>query len=126
HVAPIMTCALALAAVVAFARPVAAQVNCGDETTALCGTVWSDLNGNGVQDAGEPGIPDIPVLVYDAHNTYETTTDSLGNYSFDSQTLAPNASVTYSVSIETAAIGTGVHPSPTDSPLANDGNDSDG
>jgi SdrD B-like protein len=127
HVAPIVTCALALAAVVAFARPAAAQgEQCGGEGVVLCGTVWSDLNGNGIQDAGEPGIGGIPVLVYDGTTIYETTTDSNGNYFFDSQTLVPNPSVTYSVSIETAAIGTGVQPSPTDSPLGNDGNDSDG
>lgn len=124
HVGPMITCALALGAVVAFARPAAAQVDCNaGEGGILCGTVWSDLNGNGVQDAGEPGIADVKVTAYDGTTTYETTTDLNGNYSFDSQTLTPN---TYSITVETADIGTGKQPSPTDSPLGTDANDSDG
>jgi hypothetical protein len=27
--------------------------------------VWNDLNGNGIQDIGEPGLPNIPVILYD-------------------------------------------------------------
>jgi len=47
--------------------------------------VWEDLNADGVQDAGEPGIEGVTVILKDANgNTVEsTTTDSNGAYSFD-------------------------------------------
>ena len=47
--------------------------------------VWSDLNHNGIQDAGELGIAWVPVTLYDALGITQlatTTTGSLGNYSF--------------------------------------------
>ncbi|MDR3574547.1 MAG: SdrD B-like domain-containing protein, partial [Anaerolineaceae bacterium] len=58
--------------------------------------VWNDLNQNGIQDAGEPGIPGVKVQLYrpgygpdgipftpdDALPVTSTTTDSNGNYSF--------------------------------------------
>jgi len=44
--------------------------------------VWDDLNANGIQDIGEPGIPNIPVYLYDnASNFVEgTATDANGFY----------------------------------------------
>jgi SdrD B-like domain/Secretion system C-terminal sorting domain len=44
--------------------------------------VWNDLNGNGVQDANEPGVPGIIVTLYDAANNVVGTavTDGNGNY----------------------------------------------
>ncbi len=47
--------------------------------------VWEDMNGNGIQDYGEPGIPDATVTLYDcAGNVIGTkTTDANGNYKFD-------------------------------------------
>ena len=47
--------------------------------------VWEDLDTDGVQDAGEPGIAGIPVELYYCNNTYitNTTTDANGNYLFD-------------------------------------------
>ena len=50
--------------------------------------VWDDLNGNGIQDIGEPGIESILVELLDSSlNLFtSTTTDSLGNYSFDDLT----------------------------------------
>ena len=47
--------------------------------------VWEDLNGDGIQDAGEPGIPGVKVTLYDAAaNVVATTnTDANGNYRFD-------------------------------------------
>ena len=46
--------------------------------------VWRDLNANGIQDAGEPGIPDVQVKLLDATGTVlrTTTTDSNGLYRF--------------------------------------------
>ncbi len=47
--------------------------------------VWNDLNNNGLQDAGEPGIAGVTVTLYAANGTTviaTTTTDALGNYQF--------------------------------------------
>ena len=54
--------------------------------------VWFDQNGNGVQDVGEPGIPDVKVMLRGAgldgiFNTLDDfmdvqTTDAEGNYQF--------------------------------------------
>ena len=54
-------------------------------TTASVGDkVWEDLDGNGIQDAGEPGIPNALVNIYKSDNTLvdATFSDSNGNYSF--------------------------------------------
>ena len=47
--------------------------------------VWEDLNGDGVQDGGEPGIPGVKVTLYDADGgvVATTITDGSGNYLFD-------------------------------------------
>ena len=46
--------------------------------------VWRDNNGDGVQDAGEPGIPGITVNLYNDHALVATQqTDANGNYLFD-------------------------------------------
>ena len=48
--------------------------------------VWFDTNGNGAQDAGEPGVSGITVTLYDAAtgNTLAiTTTDGTGSYIFN-------------------------------------------
>ncbi|MGD0831870.1 MAG: SdrD B-like domain-containing protein, partial [Terracidiphilus sp.] len=46
--------------------------------------VWSDLNGNGIQDAGEPGIANVTVSLYNSQMTLlnATTTDQNGYYQF--------------------------------------------
>jgi SdrD B-like domain len=47
--------------------------------------VWNDLNQNGIQDAGEPGIPNVTVNLLNAAGTSilsTTTTDAFGNYGF--------------------------------------------
>jgi len=121
-----ITWMLALAAVVAFAHPAAAQgagTNCGSEGIILCGTVWNDLNGNGVQDAGEPGIGGVKVTVYDSSNgvVSEFYTNPDGTYFFDSMTLPMG---TYNAVIDIASIGTGVQASPDS--VGTEDSDSDG
>ena len=46
--------------------------------------VWEDLNGDGMQDAGEPGVFGVEVQLYDISNTQimTTTTDVNGRYNF--------------------------------------------
>lgn len=56
-----------------------------DAKASLGDYVWNDLNNNGVQDAGEPGIPGVTVTLYAADGTTviaTTTTDALGHYQF--------------------------------------------
>lgn len=55
--------------------------------------VWRDLNDNGVQDPGEPGIAGVTVHLYDSNNVLVGTavTDANGEYYFVSSTVAdPN------------------------------------
>ncbi len=47
--------------------------------------VWNDTNKNGIQDSGEPGIPNIVVLLFDCNTNKliaSTTTNSNGKYLF--------------------------------------------
>jgi len=68
--------------------------------------VWNDLNNNGVQDAGEPGMSGVPVrLNRNGSLVASTVTDGSGNYSFLG--LCPG---TYSVEVDAPA---GFNPSPT-------------
>ncbi len=56
-----------------------------DSKASVGDKVWNDLNNNGIQDAGEPGIPGVTVTLYAANGTTvvaTTTTDALGNYLF--------------------------------------------
>jgi uncharacterized repeat protein (TIGR01451 family) len=68
--------------------------------------VWADLDGDGVQDAGEPGIRDVGVWLYrDLNNNgaidvndvrvAETTTDLTGLYHFYGVVAGTNYTVTY-------------------------------
>jgi uncharacterized repeat protein (TIGR01451 family) len=50
--------------------------------TIVVGRVFLDLNGNGTQQAGEPGIANVDVVVTDSVGTVQTvTTDAAGNFS---------------------------------------------
>jgi protocatechuate 3,4-dioxygenase beta subunit len=46
--------------------------------------VWLDQNANGIQDAGEPGVANVTVILRDGNGTEitRTTTDTDGNYAF--------------------------------------------
>ncbi|MFD5831103.1 SdrD B-like domain-containing protein [Lentzea sp. NPDC060358] len=54
-------------------------------TNRLGDFVWSDDNGNGIQDAGEPGVPNLPVYLQDGNGkpVAQTVTDKNGKYLFD-------------------------------------------
>ena len=47
--------------------------------------VWKDLNGDGIQDPGEPGIEGVTVRLFDCDGNFirELTTDANGYYLFD-------------------------------------------
>lgn len=79
--------------------------------------VWEDLNSNGQQDVGEPGIPALPVtLTWPNGTTVVTITNGTGFYSFTQ--LLPNT--TYTVHF-----GTPVGYTPTTPNTGADASDSD-
>jgi hypothetical protein len=53
------------------------------------GAVFNDLNGNGIRDAGEPGIADVEITLTSAGGTFTTTTTVSGAYLFTD--VAPGA-----------------------------------
>ncbi|MCK7513020.1 MAG: IPTL-CTERM sorting domain-containing protein [Desulfobacterales bacterium] len=66
-----------------------ATVSFGDQqpvpaTGSITGLVFYDINGNGVQDAGEPALPGVTITLRNSANAVvaTTTTDANGNYSF--------------------------------------------
>ena len=64
------------------ATPASAQSGCSGGV--VCGVVFNDLNHDGIQQAGEPGIAGAAVTITDGANTFTVFTDINGNYgSFD-------------------------------------------
>ncbi len=80
------TAALALALVPLAAVAVSTQVDEVCPSAGICGTVFYDQNGNGTQDAGEPGIPGASVtIVYSidgAPYQFTVPTNEAGLYEF--------------------------------------------
>lgn len=68
-------------------------------------TIWLDLDGDGLQDADEPGLPGVTVGLYDASNNLinSITTDANGHYTF-----AGLADGTYTVRVGTSSLPTGL------------------
>jgi hypothetical protein len=100
---PCITCVTLTAA-----NPVNLNVDCGYVCNGQIGDfVWNDVNGNGCQDAGEPGIPGVQVSLYSGACgsvgtlIATTTTDSSGHYLFSGLCAG-----TYQVAITTPAGGT--------------------
>jgi protocatechuate 3,4-dioxygenase beta subunit len=76
--------------------------------------VWDDVNANGVQDAGEPGVPGVTVTLTGPNGTSTTTTDATGKYLFDN--LVPGSyTVTFAKPEGTAFTATGQGTPATDS-----------
>jgi hypothetical protein len=76
-------------------------------TFCLGDRVWKDLDGDGVQDSGEPGLSSVKVQLLDANGTVvaTTTTNSNGNYSFSGLLGG-----TYQVRIDTTTLPSGLAP----------------
>lgn len=66
---------------------------CVGSCGTISGTVWDDVNGNGIQDGGELGLSGFTVTLMPAGDV--TTTDGAGNYQFYTET-----GVTYTVSVD--------------------------
>ena len=66
----------------AFESPDATDVD--DIRGTIGDTLWIDLDGNGLVDPGEPGLPGVTVELFDAGNVSvgTTVTDANGNYLF--------------------------------------------
>ena len=65
--------------------------------------VWSDLNGNGVQDADDPGISGVSVELYDPTTMMvlaTATTDANGNYIFSTGSGSNTASNLYDLPLD--------------------------
>jgi len=62
--------------------------------------IWEDLDSDGVQDPGEPGIPGVTVRLFDASNTEIgiAVTDADGNYFFSNGAGTSTQSAIYNVS----------------------------
>jgi len=58
-----------------------------DNTSEVGDLVWMDINGNGVQEAGEQGVPNVTVHLYSASNINDPirtmVTDADGRYLFE-------------------------------------------
>ncbi len=55
----------------------------GYQPTGVVGDyLWFDFDGDGVQDIGEAGLADVTVTIFDGVDTFVTTTDPDGFYSF--------------------------------------------
>ena len=53
-------------------------------TGTVAGTIFEDANNNGKQDSGEPGIPNVKVVITDSNGDTQTvTTNTNGNYSVE-------------------------------------------
>ncbi len=76
-------------------------------TASVGDRVWDDRNGDGVQDAGEPGLNAVTVELLDASNNVidSAITSGDGNYTFSSLVAG-----TYSVRVVTASLPAGMEP----------------
>jgi len=118
--------ALALVPLAAIAANTQGQQDTGcPQSAGICGTVFYDANGNGVQDSGETGISGASVTI-----TYTPPgggtpvvivepTDANGFY----ESGFTPSNVEYTVSVQ---IPPTLTPSPANSPLTDDEHDSDG
>jgi SdrD B-like protein len=87
---------LPLASVVV--APASAQTVCS-ASGGLCGVVFNDLNHDGIQQSGEPGLPGVEVTINDGTSTFTVFTDQNGVY--DAPGVTAGSTVTTSVVVPT-------------------------
>jgi len=73
-----------------------------DQDATIGNFVWDDLNGNGIQDPGEPGIAGVSVTLVRPNadgtsQTYQTTTDASGHYTLSAP---PSGATGYTVTFQ--------------------------
>ncbi|MBS1788129.1 MAG: HYR domain-containing protein [Acidobacteria bacterium] len=65
--------------------------------------IWQDVNGNGIQDAGEPGLSGIHLrLLKNGIQVGETTTGSNGEFYFNNSNVSPSVlpGMTYDIAVD--------------------------
>jgi len=62
---------------------------CTEPAIEIGNRVWRDVNKNGIQEAGEPGMSGLEILIYDENCNVlaKTQTDDKGHYSFNSNNV---------------------------------------
>ena len=78
---------------------------CDSAPIEIGNRVWRDTNGNGIQDAGEPGLNGVRVrLLKNGIQVGETTTNSSGEFYFNDANVATRVlpDMAYDIAIETA------------------------
>src|SRR5437868_1660782 len=80
------------------ATPASAQTGC-PLSGGICGTVFNDLNHDGIQQSGEPGLSGVTVTVFDSTSSTTLTLSTDGNGFYQSQPLDVTAGDTVTVSI---------------------------
>jgi hypothetical protein len=96
-----------------FAAPASAQAIC--PSGGACGTVFNDVNGNGIYDTGDTPLAGVEVTVVSGPDEYTVFTDNTGFYS------TPFPVENYTASI---VVPTGTQASPPN--VGSDNTDSDG
>ncbi len=73
---------------------------CGAAPIEIGNRIWLDMDGDGIQDANEPGVPGVTVQLCAADGSTIGTavTDANGNYYFSSATGASSSSAIYGIS----------------------------
>ena len=68
-------------------------------TSNIGGTTWADLNGDGIQDENEIGLPNVEISLFDENGTLIATTiaDENGEYEFP---MIPSGTYTVSATVE--------------------------
>ncbi|WP_018684195.1 SdrD B-like domain-containing protein [Actinokineospora enzanensis] len=81
---PVTLSVVPVARAAAEPNPTGAVVNFGDQLGLIGDLVWSDTNGNGLQDSGEPGVQGVTVILFNEAGTEvtRTTTNTDGVYWF--------------------------------------------
>jgi SdrD B-like domain len=95
------TAALALALVPLAAVAVTTQVNESCPSGGICGTVFYDTDNDGIQDAGEPGIPGSSVTIFylDVNGPQQITVATNDSGLYDFGTSVPRGEYTISAQI---------------------------
>jgi len=84
------------------ATPASAQTGC-PASGGICGTVFNDLNHDGIQQSGEPALSGVTVTVFDSttNTTLTLSTDANGFYQSLPQDVTPGDTVIVSIVVPT-------------------------
>ena len=89
------------------------RIGLQQRNSSIGDVVFNDLNGNGVQDAGEPGLAGVQLTLTGPAGTFFTTTDAAGGYLFGSLPAG-----TYTVTVNAATLPPNFYSTTRNSPLS--------